>query len=114
MSLIEAVNKPHYSRFKLQGKNRFLAKVHDNKEMQTASGLIVANTKATQDIPTTGEVIALSSYFGYDDEGNLIYPDVKVGSQIKVVMNSWSMFDCLGETLAVGDADYIIACYDPF
>ena len=109
MSLIEALNKPHHSRFKLQGENRFLARVHDNKEMQTASGLIVAATKVTQDIPTTGEVVALSPKFDTEK-----YPDVKPGAQIKVIMNSWSMFDCLGDTMAVGDADYIIACYDPF
>ena len=106
---VESLNRPHYSRFKLQGKNRFLARVHQNKEYQTKSGIVIADTKMTQDIPTTGEVIAISNNFD-----RTLYPDVEPGAQIKVVINSWSMFDCLGELMAVGDADYIIATYDPF
>ena len=105
----EAVNRPHYSRFKLQGENRFLAKVHQNKEHQTKSGIVIPDTKMTQDIPTTGEVVAVSPIFDHAK-----YPDIKEGAQVKVIINSWSMFDCLGEMMAIGDADYVIACYDPF
>lgn len=106
---VETLNRPHHSRFKLQGRNRFLARVHTNKEYVAAGGIIIPDTKATQDIPTTGEVVAISDCFDAE-----LYPDVKPGAQIKVVINSWSTFDCLGETLAVGDADYVIATYDPF
>jgi len=106
---VELLNKPHHSRFRLQGRNRFLAKVHENKEYVVGGGIIIPDTKMTQDIPTTGEVVKISDNFDHE-----LYPDVKPGAQIKVVINSWSTFDCLGEKMAVGDADYIIACYDPF
>lgn len=106
---LEAVNRPHFKRFKLQGENRFLARVHSNQEFKTNTGIIIPDTKQTQDIPTTGEVLMVSSKFDHEK-----YPDIKEGAQIKVVMNSWSMFDSIDGTLAFGDADYVIACYDPF
>jgi len=105
----ELINRPHWERFKLQGENRFLAKVHKNVEHKTAGGIVIANTDITQDIETTGEIIAISPTFDH-----VKYPDVKEGAQVKVVINSWVTFDCHGEKIAMGDADYIIAVYDQF
>jgi len=72
-------------------------------------GIYIPNTDETQDIETTGEVLSVSPNF---DE--TLFPDIKPGAQVKVVINSWHTFDCHGEKLAFGDADYVIACYDPF
>lgn len=105
----EYINDPKYSRFKLQGENRFLARVHQNVEKKTSTGLVIPNTRQTQDVATTGEVLAISKHFDYDK-----YPDIKPGALVKVVLNSWSTFTSCGEELAFGDADYVIACYDPF
>lgn len=104
----EYINDPKYSRFKLQGENRFLARVHPNVEKRVGE-IIIPNTRQTQDVATTGEVVAISKYFDHDK-----YPDIKPGALVKVVLNSWSMFTSCGEELAFGDADYVIACYDPF
>jgi len=104
---------PSIDILKPQGINRFIAKVHQNQEYTTASGLVVANTEATQTIPTTGEVIATTKVFGYDDKGNHIFPDIKPGMCVKVTMNGWSSFWVDGELFAIGDARCVIAAYDP-
>ena len=102
----ELISNPHYERFKMQGKNRFLARVHKNVEYKTNGGIYVPNTRECQDIETTGEVLKLSANFDHD-----LYPDVKVGANIKVVLNSWYDFPYKEEKLAMGDAESIIAVY---
>jgi hypothetical protein len=104
----EAVNRPHYSRFKLQGENRFIARVHSNKEYKVGS-IYIPNIDTAQDIETTGEVLFVSPIFDHEK-----FPDIQPGAQVKVIINSWHTFDCLGDKLAIGDAEYVIACYDPF
>lgn len=104
----EYLNDPHYSRFKLQGENRFLVRVHRNSEKKVGS-IIVPDTRMTQDVETTGEVVAISPAF--DSE---LYPDIKPGANVKVVVNSWYAFDSCGERLAFGDAKYVICAYDGF
>lgn len=105
----ELINNPHYDRFKLQGENRFLVRVHKNEEYQSKGGVIIANTQQCQTIPTTGEVLKVSKNFDYD-----LYPDVKVGANVKVIINTWFDWDYGDEKLAIGSAEHIIAVYDEF
>ncbi len=101
-------NMPKAEILRPQGDSRYLARVHPNVEYKTASGLVVANTEQTQDVPTTGDVISLSPLFDHAK-----YPDVKPGMCIKVVRNGWSTFQVDGEWYAVGTAAQVLACYDP-
>lgn len=107
MSEIEALNRPHYKRFKVQGEDRFLAAVHKNAEYKSVGGLVIPNTEVTQDIETTGVVLAISPKFDHEK-----YPDVVVGANIRVVLNTWATFTCHGDKLAFGSAEYVIAAYD--
>lgn len=99
-------NLPPWGILKAQGKNRYLARVHPNEEVRTASGLIVAETM--QDAPTTGDIVAVSPYFEKD-----LYPDTQVGMCVKVGINGWRTFWVDGEQFALGDASSILAVYDP-
>jgi co-chaperonin GroES (HSP10) len=106
-------NMPSIDMLKPQGLNRFIAKMHENAEYKTASGLVIPNAECTQDVPTTGDVVALSPVFGEDDKGRLIYPDVKIGQCVKVSRNGWTPFTVEGVWYALGDARNIIGAYDP-
>ena len=101
-------NMPSIEILKPQGENRFIARVHENAEYKTAGGLIVANTDATQDYPTTGDVLFTTKKFDGD-----LFPDVKVGMCVKVTMHGWSPFKVDGVMYAIGDARNVIAAYDP-
>jgi co-chaperonin GroES (HSP10) len=103
----EAVNRPHWNRFKLQGKDKYLAIAYDNTEVKTATGIIIPDRDISQDIPTTAKVVALSADFDH-----VKYPDVKVGANIQVFMNSWYTWTRLGQVYAAGDAEGIIAVYE--
>jgi co-chaperonin GroES (HSP10) len=106
----EAVNRPHWNRFKIQGKDRYLAIAYDNTEVKTASGIVIPDRDISQDIPTTAKVVALSKDFDNGPDGK--YPDVQIGSNIQVVMNSWYTWTRLGQVYAAGDAEGIIAVYE--
>jgi len=93
----------------LQGENRILVRVHDNHEYTTASGITIPNTEKTQDIETTGEVVAISPKF--DSES---YPDIRPGINVKVILNSWHTFPYAGGQLAICSAEYVIAAYESF
>lgn len=106
----EALNKPHWSRFKLQGKDRFLVKVHKATEVKTKSGLIARlDNDDYQSEAATGTIIALSPM---SEEAKRDYPDVKVGAHIQVVPMTWTCFRVLGDLIATGNLEYIIAAYD--
>lgn len=106
MSQIETLHNPHYSRFKVQGKDRILVKVHKNKEIKTASGL-VAGIQQAQDVESTGVVLSLSPEFN-----SAFYPDVVPGAHIKAIPCTWRSFDVHGDTLAFACAEHVIAVYD--
>lgn len=106
MSQIETLHNPHYTRFKVQGKDRILVKVHQNKEIKTESGL-VASVKTTQDIETTGVVLSVSPQFNKE-----AYPDVVAGAHIKVIPCTWRSFPVHGDELAFACAEHVIAVYD--
>lgn len=106
----ERQNRPHWKRFKLQGENRFLVKIHKQIEQRNKYGLITElDNDNLQNEACTGTVIALSPM---TEEAQRNYPDVKVGCNIQVVPLTWTWFYCLGERLATGTLDYIIAVYD--
>lgn len=105
----ENLNRPHWKRFKLQGKDRFLAIIHKQTEQKTTSGIVIANVDSFQDIPSTATVIAISAL---SDEAKENYPDVKVGANIQVIPCTWTEFDVLGERVATGTFEYIIATYN--
>lgn len=99
-------NMPPWEIMKPQGKNRYMVRIHPNTEVKTASGLVIAET--TQDIATTGDIVALSPHFETD-----LYPDMKVGMCVKVGYNGWRAFKVDGEYFAVGDAASVLTVYDP-
>lgn len=102
------VNMPGINMLRVQGENRYIAKVHENTEYKTSSGLVIANTDTTQNIPTTGDVIMVTPLFDHDK-----WPDIQAGMCVKVTMNGWSPFKVDGELYAIGDARSVIAAYDP-
>lgn len=108
MPLKRMRNMPSVDILKPQGENRYIAKVHPNEEYTTASGLIVANTEKLQNVPTTGDVLAVTKHFDHDK-----FPDVKPGMCVKVTINGWSPFWVDGQPYAIGDARSVIAAYDP-
>ena len=107
MSQVETLHNPHYSRFKVQGKDRILVKVHKNEEVKRESGIVIPATQITQDVETTGVVLSVSPEFNAD-----IYPDIVAGSHVKVIPCTWRTFDVHGETLAFACAEHVIAVYD--
>ncbi len=106
----ERLNRPHWKRFKLQGTDRFLVRIHKQAEQKNKFGIITKlDNDEYQNEACTGTVIALSPM---TEEAVKAYPDVKVGCNIQVVPLTWTWFECLGERLATGTLDYIIAVYD--
>ena len=97
---------PPIEALKPQGENRYLAKVHQNVETKTSTGIFIPGQ--AQDYPTTGDVISLSPCFDKEK-----FPDVKPGMCVKVTMNGWSRFVLDGEVYAIGDARNTLAAYDP-
>jgi co-chaperonin GroES (HSP10) len=106
LSKTENVNKPNWRRFVMQGRDRFLAKVHREVEQKTAGGILIP--KRNQNIPSTGVIVALSPM---SDEGKASY-FVKVGDNIQTVPNSWTELEIDGELMATGILDYIVATYE--
>jgi co-chaperonin GroES (HSP10) len=105
----ENVNRPHWKRFKLQGKDRFLVQVHKQVEQKTRTGIFIPNLDSCQDIASTGTIVALSPM---SDDGVRDYPDVHVGANIQVIPCTWTEFDILGQRMATGELSYIVATYD--
>lgn len=106
----EAINRPGIKRLlKVQGKNRFIARTFENHAYRTKSGIEIPNIESCQDVPTTGEVLAVSANF--DEE---LYPDIKPGVCVKVILNSWHCFGTPDGELAIGDAEHVIAAYEKF
>lgn len=110
MNETEAINNPGAKRLlKVQGRNRFIARVFQNTEQRTETGLFIPNTSDCQSVPTTGEVLAVSANFDGD-----LYPDIKPGVCVKVILNAWHCFPTPEGELAVGDAEHVIAVYEKF
>lgn len=101
-------NMPGINVLRVQGENRYIARVHENTEYKTATGLVIPNGESTQNIPTTGDVLVITKHFDGDK-----FPDVRPGMCVKVTMNGWSPFKVDGVLYAVGDARSVIAAYDP-
>jgi hypothetical protein len=88
----EQVNKPHWKRFKLQGKNKYLALAHKNTEIKyymtgpNGEQIVIEqpDRDISQDEPTTATVVAMSKDWDYEN-----YPDVKIGCNIETTINSW-------------------------
>jgi hypothetical protein len=111
----EQVNKPHWKRFKLQGKNKYLALAHKNTEIKyymtgpNGEQIVIEqpDRDISQDEPTTATVVAMSKDWDYEN-----YPDVKIGCNIETTINSWYTWTRHGRIYASGDAESIIAVYD--
>lgn len=101
----EDIAHPHWKRFKMQGKNRYLVRVFPIADRKTREGIIVP--EECQDIPTCGHVLALSPDFDHT-----LYPDVKPGVNIQTLMHTWVHWERFGRIYASGDAEGIVAVYD--
>lgn len=102
----ETVSRPHFHRFKLQGKNRVLVRVHQNEEYKTEGGIIIADTRTTQSKPNTGTVLMVS-----EDFDTVAYPSVETGSYVFCTHGAWHEFDNHGERLAVVNAEHVLFVY---
>lgn len=97
---------------RVQGKNRFFARVHAAQEKTTSSGLLIP--VVAQNVPQTGTILGTSALMDKDEEtGEPLYPDVKAGMCVLVGVNAWKTFKIDGVDYAVGDARSILAAYDP-
>jgi co-chaperonin GroES (HSP10) len=108
----ERLNRPHWKRFRLQGEDRFLVRIHQEVEQTYGQGKLIVPV-SNQTVPSTGEIIALSPM---SEEGRRKHPDVRIGAHIQVIPCTWTtveIFDSTGniELMATGTLDYIVAVY---
>lgn len=132
LNQLEAINRPHYSRFAPQGIRRLLIKVYEVTEAKNEVGLIIPVD--AQDVATTGCIVATSADFGDPAEikifsgpvvqlparaalkllrfwNRLRNPGLVIGANVVLPRNSWTRVKSCGELLAWCAAESVIASY---
>lgn len=129
----EGINRPHWSRYRPQGKKRLLVRVYDKSEYKSSGGIVVPVDNIDQ--PHHGRVIDTSADFGDPKDvkvfggtwpevpfrfalkclrrwNRLRYPGICKGANICVLPCSWITFQSLDDRLAWCSVDSLVGAYD--